>query len=691
MPVIKLEQFGGQIPMLDARLLPPQNSVYCENAFLQPGRLEPLAADIPIHTLADPNARYAFRIPISSPSIDNMLDSYWLEFDVVSTFVVRSPITDEANGGSFYFANGQMTPGYTTKNRIANGGPISPPVLSSLVGSTTGGMLPAATQYFYVVTAVNGNGETLKSNELSTTTGTGATNSVTVNWAAVTGAIGYKVYRGTTAGTENVHYSPVGTSTTFIDTGAASTAGAPPVNESTNPNLILGIPRPEVAPTVVPTDTTTAPTESRAYVYTWVSADGEEGQPSPPTIALGSASAGIWNLTMTPPTVTDTANRTLTTLRIYRTETGTDGTVAFFFVAELPITTTTFADNIPSTTVVNSGILASEDWAAPPTDLVGLVSMPNGMVAGWRNNEVWFCEPYRPHAWPVKYMVGVESPVVGLGTIDQNLMILTDGQPYVATGVHPSVMALRKVQPLEPCTSSGSIVSSPNGVLYTSNNGLIMIGPAGGQNLTFNTIRKDEWSQLLNLRTVRASFFMNGYYAYSSAIDGVFQDDTFEVADAFQVPDYTGTLVGAYIAGDPHLGFMTLTCDTPTYNVLTDLWTGETMVIRNGQVFHVDRRQHNPRQSYRWQSKIFQLKFKDNLAAAKIFYDLPPGLPITGSQLFKLYTDEKLRYTRAIPPSGQQFRLPSGYKADFAQIELSGQLMIYNVQVATSARELREV
>jgi hypothetical protein len=37
---------------------------------------------------------------------------------------------------------------------------------------------------------------------------------------------------------------------------------------------------------------------------------------------------------------------------------------------------------------------------------------------------VWFCETVSTHAWPVKYMIGVDAPIVGLGTIDQNVMVL---------------------------------------------------------------------------------------------------------------------------------------------------------------------------------------------------------------------------------------------------------------------------
>jgi hypothetical protein len=290
-------------------------------------------------------------------------------------------------------------------------------------------------------------------------------------------------------------------------------------------------------------------------------------------------------------------------------------------------------------------------------------------------------------------MLTVEAEIVGLGTIDQNCMVLTVGQPYVAMGIHPSVMALRKVQPLEPCTAQGSIVSTPHGVLYTSYNGLILIGPSGGTNLTLNMVRKDQWLRLLNLRTMHATYFMDGYYTYSGAIDGVFQSDAFQV-DSFQKADFTGTMIGAHInLSDQRIGYMTLTCDSPTFNVMLDQWTGETLVIRSGKVFHVDRREYLPRQSYRWRSKLVQLPYKENMAAAKVFFEQPRGSPpeVAAPTVFRMFVDGRLRYTRPISKSGEQFRLPSGYQADTYQFEFEGQLLINNVQVATSARELRQV
>lgn len=108
------------------------------------------------------------------------------------------------------------------------------PVLAAVATSNAGGTLAAAT-YFYKVTALDGNGETVASNEQSVVTA-GATSSNLVAWQPVAGAVAYRVYRGTAAGAENVFYT-VGAgangATSFLDTGAMATAGAPPAANTT--------------------------------------------------------------------------------------------------------------------------------------------------------------------------------------------------------------------------------------------------------------------------------------------------------------------------------------------------------------------------------------------------------------------------------------------------------------------------
>lgn len=580
MPMIKVEQFGGMIPLQDEHLLQQYHAADSVNGNVQSGALACLTSLIAVHTMADPGARAYFRIPKVAPGIDNIADSWWLEFPIPNTWVVRSPTPDVDR---YYWADGSNPPGYTTKDRVE--------------------------------------------------------------------------------------------------------AGQPP--------LVLGIPRPAVAPGVSVTGGTT-PVETRGYLYTWVSDLGEEGQPSPPTVFSGNAS-GVWHITMTAPTGVDTANRVLTKTRVYRTVTSTQGVAEFFLVAEVPITTLTFDDSVPSATVALGQILASTNWAPPPEGLNGLVNMPNGMIAGFSGKEIWFCEPYRPHAWPPQYVLTVESEIVGLGVQQQSLVVCTVGWTYIATGIRPNAMALTKVSNLEPCTSMGSIVSSPDGVLYTSVNGLIMVQAGVESNGTANLVRKDQWPKLLYLPDLHASYINRSYVAFSSPNDGVFQTDAFQVptaADdplgAFATIDFTGTHDGAMVSlTDERTAFMKLHSDIPVENVVQDVWTGELTILRDSIVYHFDLRQIYPRLNYRWRSKIFQTPYKENWAAAKVFFALPPGVAPDGPTYFRFFADGRMVAEKALTKSGEQFRLPSGYKSDMVQFELEGQLVIFNVQIATSARELR--
>jgi hypothetical protein len=629
--MIRIEAFGGMIPLKDNRLLSDYHAGLAQNCYVQAGTIRPAAALIQLHTMSN-NNRSFFRIPKASPSIDNMIDSFWLEFPLENTWVVRSPTAELDDDGRYYWADGVNPPQYTTGKRVKGMNTTWDATVAYAVGDFT--------------------------------------TYLGVTYVAILG------------GTNN----PPNTSPTYWS--------AAPLK------LTLGIPTPAVAPGVAVAGGTT-PVETRAYVYTWRSVSGEEGPPSPPTVVTGNMN-GTWNITMTAPTVDNTTGRTLSTTRIYRTVTNAQGVATFFFVAEVPITTLTYADTIPDATVALNDMLQSTNWLPPPADLNGLVAMPNGMIAGFRaHGEIWFCEPYQPHAWPPQYMIAVEGPIIGLGVQQQSLVILTAGWTWIATGVSPTTMALTKVANLEPCTSMGSIVSAPEGVLYTSVNGLIVCSSGIEVNGTANLVRKDQWPTLLYLPNLHACYINRSYLAFSAPNDeGVFQADTFQVAtpppglstDTFESKNYTGTRDGALISlTDERAGFMPLHSDHPVQNVLQDIWTGEALLMRDNIVYHLDVRQYTPRISdYLWRSKVFQTPYVENWAAAKVFYGPNPGLATPDAPTyFRFYADGRMIFQRALQRSGEQFRLPSGYKSDFIQFELAGQLEIYNVQIATSARELR--
>ena len=123
--------------------------------------------------------------------------------------------------------------------------------------------------------------------------------------------------------------------------------------------------------------------------------------------------------------------------------------------------------------------LPATNYFPPPTNLEGLLVMPNGMVAGFVDNEIWFCEPYYLHAWPPGYTITTDFPIVGLGLTSGVVVACTAANSYIAAGTSPGQMSMVKCAPPDPCLSRGSIVSTDDGVFYESTNGLIRLTNTG--------------------------------------------------------------------------------------------------------------------------------------------------------------------------------------------------------------------
>jgi hypothetical protein len=455
-----------------------------------------------------------------------------------------------------------------------------------------------------------------------------------------------------------------------------------------DPALVLGMPTPATAPTVAPAGGVSTTNETRSYVYTWLSQWGEEGPPSPPTTVTGKID-DTWAIGLTAPTPLDNTGRVITHVNIYRTVTGSDGTATFWFVAQLAIATLNYNDTISDDTLVAGGQLESTDYTPPPAGLQGLAVMPNGMLCGWLDNEIWFSEPYLPHAWPAKYQISTEYPIVAMVAAGQTLIIATQGFPYYATGVNPGAVSLQRIPDAEPCLSRGSMVGTQFGAYYASPNGLMFVSAVGTiQNLTRDTISKQEWETLLNLKELRAALLNGAYFVYCGVQEAAFESTAFDNA-SFQMLDDNGTRAGALIElTEQRVGFCRLLADTTVYNVLTDVWTGEVLLVRESTVDLQDLT--NPvMQDYTWTSKIFSIPYPDNLAAVKITYDPPVQGSPTGT--FTTFADGVQRQQRAIPASDEIFRLPSGYKANSYQFVFSGNVVIKSIQIATSIKEMQQV
>jgi hypothetical protein len=281
--------------------------------------------------------------------------------------------------------------------------------------------------------------------------------------------------------------------------------------------LYMGVPNPTGAPTLS-ASSSTAPAEVRAYVYTYVSTFGtvkEESGPSPATtVTVSTAGASV---TVSGFSAPPTTGYNITHIRIYRTITGASD-VVYSFVTEIPVATASFID---SKTAVQLGeTLSTINFVPPLSDLKGLVAMPNGMLAAFRDNEVWFCEPYLPHAWPAEYMMTVEHKIVGLGVYDTTLVVMTEKFPYLMTGTSPLAVSETKLPLAQPCASKRSIASDQYGVLYASPNGLVSIGAGSQDVITTPLYTRDEWQELIP-SSMLGVIYNNLYICFHNSPNGI--------------------------------------------------------------------------------------------------------------------------------------------------------------------------
>lgn len=522
---------------------------------------------------------------------------------------------------------------------------------------------------------------------------------------------------------------------------AASWAAGTPIYD-------LGVPAPTTALIVTPPASAVVD-ETRAYVYTFVNEWGEESGPSPASAPATGDITGIWALSSIQIAFTGglTPNP-LDKIRIYRTVTGRSS-VDFRLVTEMSIPGITYNDNGSGTVDADGFIttadgvslnesLPSNSWNIPPPGLQGLVNMPNGVLVGFVGRDLYFSEPYRPHAWPISYQISVDAEIVGLGVYQSGVVVCTTANPYVATGVHPASVALTRIDDVEPCLSFRSIVNSMAGVMYSSQNGIVMVNQSGAYNMTAPLMTRNEWRQNYSPATAR------------SAADGsrVITFNTISEGWLFQPEEALGHIVNLN-------GFSDVT------GVQTDPFTGEAYLISRDVVFLWNPETTTP-QSYTWRSKVFEAPMPVNMGAYRLQYkdvisgvDFVPGfdftaynasrfaastvitetpalstvplntfnlypingvrvetgvtesppvsqfkMPIGGSPLngtlpgltrdnirIRIWGDDVLRYD-AETMSNDMVRLPSGYKADKWQIEFQSAQNIYSFKMAGTAKEL---
>lgn len=427
----------------------------------------------------------------------------------------------------------------------------------------------------------------------------------------------------------------------------------------------LGVPAPTLKPTVAVSGTANedAAKITTAYVFTYVTAYGEEGPPSPAssfvtfdegktrTITVANAPSGNYNF----------GSGAL--VRLYRTATGNTGT-EFLFVDEAAIGTTRFTDSdldrdlgevMPSTNWYRP--LDDDATFAPDGPLKKIVMMPDGFLAGFAGRVVCFSEQYLPHAWNPNNSLVTESEIVTIQDSTFGLVVLTQTRPYVAVGSAPDVMGLSKLDIDQSCASAESVADLSGTVIYASPDGLVGITGNQAQLLTDGLITRDQW-QDYDPTSIRGVVFENRYFAFydNGTTNRCLVYDPASADAPFMEIDFH--IDGHHVSAKDDIFYVnTNVSGTPT---LKTYGTGST-------------------RSVTWKSKQFFMPVDTTFSWGRVIAD--------GDMFLRVYVDSTQVFAALISNS-EPFRLPAETRGRAIEVQIQGTYRVDSISLASERGEV---
>jgi hypothetical protein len=390
--------------------------------------------------------------------------------------------------------------------------------------------------------------------------------------------------------------------------------------------------------------------------------------------------------------------------RIYRTV-GTSGD--FLFVGETSTSATSFADSVVAADL--GEILPTADSSTPPKNLISLVSLPNGCLAGVAGNELCFSDPYMPYSWPIRNRYAFSGVGVVAVAASNSVIVLTQTFPILFTGSDPEAMSATTLETYAPCVAARGVVDLGGEAVYPSYDGLWAVSPGSVNRVTSKLYREEEWSAL-NPESFVAAFHDGQYYAaYTSGstsrtlvIDLGEPDSTVEIEETPSTlyrNEYDGKL---YVAK----GEILYEWDADVSKAYDSDWLSGTMQMPSptnlavaqvhaafDDIVPVDTSQITANEAL---ITLGADAVAGHINGAELLsfevnssYIVPVELSSSKRVQFTLYSNEVPIYTKNVT-SSKPFRLPSGYLSEVYNVGLNASIKTYSVAVATSVAELAQ-
>lgn len=663
MAYFKLITFGGKAPRVSPRLLADTLAQTATDVNLESGRLVPIKEN----STVDPSNGVSTLANTTKQSIFKYTDSpeRWLQFDE-DVDVVRGPIAGDTNDTIYW--SGQSFPRMGRSDIVLGGAPypnafyrlgIPAPTAAPTVAIT------APTQINATITTTNGSG--------TITVTTASNHNASVDQFVT--LVGFSATNGLTADEINGDFKiksvPSATTLTVDTNGSATSAGT---SSSITNGASFG------GPSDANLDFETS------YVYTFVSAYGEEGPPSPASTVITTDD----NQTITVSGLETSSSKSNTNLfkkRIYRSNTGSTAS-AFQFVAEVTLATTSYTDTSNNNELAE--VIPSNGWIAPPDDdtslypdgpMKGLCALPGGVFAGFTGKRICFSEPFLPHAWPASYRIALEEDIVGIKVVSNGVLVTTKSVPYLVTGSGPDTMTAIRIESSQANLNKRSMVDMGPYVIYASPDGLIAAEGTSVRNLTEGIITPSQWQASYYPATITGFLWEEryvGFYNTGSGYGGFIFDPRVNDGTSFVDLDASALIRGGHTDPD----------DSQLYLIISN-----TIKKFQGGGSNL---------TFNWKSKEYVMPKPTSMGFVKVDAE---SYPVR----VKVYGDDSVIYNAQISTSGSAYsvtgttpsfsatsipepilRLPASVHKTFA-VEVEGATIVNEICVGESIDELRSI
>ena len=314
-------------------------------------------------------------------------------------------------------------------------------------------------------------------------------------------------------------------------------------------------------------------------------------------------------------------------------------------------------------------VIPSETWLKPPTKLEQVVLAGDGVLVAFKKNRLYFSEQYLPHAWPPDYYISIEHDIVALVATAGDVVVLTNGSPYLVGGALPAAAMVQKLDIDAACVNREATTTLGNNVVYAGTDGIVSVVAGQATNLTYGLLTREQYLAL-NPTSMRMYTYGNNILVTYDASAHPFTDP---------IAPVKGTMV--IRIQEQYLEFY------ETYF--------QSAVIRphDDRLFFIDRADDKTLYewspsfelpgaipfAYQWTSKTFMFARDTYMTCAQVDAETYPVE-------FKLYRDEVLIHTLSVPDR-EVFRLPPGRGKNW-KFQLSSTHRVYQVHIADNVRDL---